>query len=45
VSKAIKEGMVHDPVTRLTPVDRQEGQACEFASLHPQPYFGIQSKL
>jgi hypothetical protein len=42
VSKAIKKCMMHHPVIRLTPV--KEAQAHEFASLHPWPHRGIQSK-
>jgi hypothetical protein len=42
VSKAIKEGMVHHLVIRLTPVEK--GQARQLTLLHSRPHCGIHSK-
>jgi hypothetical protein len=42
VSKAIKEGMVHHSIIRLTPV--KKGQARQFTLLQSRPHRGIQSK-
>jgi hypothetical protein len=42
VSKAIKEGMVHHPVIRLTPVEK--AQERQVTLLHPRPHCGVQSK-